>query len=38
MPIQIANFDISDRSKIVGDGKVAIVPRRKDANHAGYSE
>jgi hypothetical protein len=35
MTIQIANFDISDRSKVAGEGKVKLVPQRQDANHSG---
>jgi hypothetical protein len=35
MTIQIANFDISDRSKVTGSGQVKLVPHRQDANHSG---
>jgi hypothetical protein len=35
MTIQIANFDISDRSKVTGAGQVKLVPQRQDANHSG---
>jgi hypothetical protein len=35
MPIQIANFDISDRSIVRGEGRVRLVPRRQDAAHSG---
>lgn len=35
MNIQIANYHISDRSKITGSGKVSLVTHRKDVNHSG---
>jgi hypothetical protein len=35
MTIQISNFHVSDKSKIAGSGKVAILPHRKDALHSG---
>ena len=35
MTIQIPNFHISDKSKIAGSGKVALLPNRKDGLHSG---
>jgi hypothetical protein len=35
MNIQIANYHISDKSKIIGSGKAALIPQRKDAAHSG---
>jgi hypothetical protein len=35
MTIQISNFHVSDRSKVAGFGKVALLPHRKDALHTG---
>jgi len=35
MTIQISNFHVSDRSKIIGSGKVALLPHRKDIAHSG---
>lgn len=35
MNIQIANYHISDKSKINGSGKVSLVPHRADAAHSG---
>ena len=35
MTIQIPNFHISDKSKITGSGKVALLPNRKDGLHSG---
>jgi hypothetical protein len=35
MTIQIPNFHISDKSKIIGSGNVALLPNRKDATHTG---
>lgn len=35
MNIQIANYHISDKSKISGSGSVSLAPTRQDINHAG---
>lgn len=35
MTIQMPNFHICDHSKIVGSGKVALLPNREDALHSG---
>ena len=35
MTIQISNFHVSDKSKVAGSGKVALLPHRKDAVHSG---
>jgi hypothetical protein len=35
MTIQIPNFHISDKSKIIGSGNVTLLPNRKDATHTG---
>jgi hypothetical protein len=35
MTIQIPNFHISDKSKITGSGKVALLPNRQDSLHSG---
>ena len=35
MTIQISNFHICDKSKIVGSGQVALLPNRKDGTHSG---
>jgi len=35
MTIQISNFHVSDKSRVAGSGRVAILPRRKDAVHTG---
>jgi hypothetical protein len=35
MTIQISNFHVSDKSKIVGSGKVPLLPHRQDAIHTG---
>src|SRR5882757_1827079 len=35
MTIQISNFHVSDRSKIIGSGKVPLLPHRKDIAHSG---
>jgi hypothetical protein len=35
MTIQISNFNISDRSKVAGAGKVSILPNRQDVVHSG---
>jgi hypothetical protein len=35
MTIQIPNFHISDKSKIIGSGQVPLLPNRKDASHTG---
>jgi hypothetical protein len=35
MNIQIANYHISDKSRIEGTGKVSIVPARQDTAHGG---
>lgn len=38
MTIQIPNFHISDKSKILGSGRVALLPNRKDGLHSGIFE
>jgi hypothetical protein len=35
MTIQISNFHVSDKSKIIGSGQVALLPNRKDGLHSG---
>jgi hypothetical protein len=35
MTIQISNFHVCDKSKIVGSGRVALLPNRKDGIHSG---
>ena len=35
MTIQIPNFHISDKSKIIGSGQVKLLPNRQDGSHSG---